>query len=49
MKETSVFVDESGCQNGHSKYYVLTFIFHDQSLSLDSTVKNINRVSYLEI
>lgn len=49
MKEISVFVDETGGQDGHSKYYVLTLIFHDQSLSLGSTMKNINRVSYLGI
>ena len=30
MKELSIFVDESGGQDGHSKYYVLTLVFHDQ-------------------
>ena len=35
MSEISIFVDESGGQDGHSKYYVLTLVFHDQSLSIE--------------
>lgn len=33
MKELtlSIFADESGGQNGTSKYYLLTLVFHDQS------------------
>lgn len=31
MSEISIFVDESGGQDGHSKYYALTLVFHDQS------------------
>ena len=34
MREISIFVDESGGQDGHSKYYVLTLVFHDQSFNL---------------
>ena len=34
MREISIFVDESGGQDGHSKYYVLTLGFHDQSFNL---------------
>ena len=31
MKELSIFADESGGQNGHSKYYALSLVFHDQA------------------
>ena len=31
MGELSIFADESGGQDGHSKYYVLTLVFHDQA------------------
>lgn len=31
MRELSVFVDESGEQGGHSRYYVLSLVFHDQA------------------
>lgn len=34
MREMSIFVDESGDQVGRSKYYVLTFVFHNQAYSL---------------
>ena len=30
MRELSVFVDESGDQNGQSKYYAVTLVLHDQ-------------------
>ena len=30
MGELSVFADESGDRCGHSKYYLLTLVFHDQ-------------------
>lgn len=35
MKELtlSIFADESGGQNGTSKYYLLTLVLHDQSLA----------------
>lgn len=39
MKELSIFVDESGGQGGHSKYYVLTLVFHDQDDDLTSQVE----------
>lgn len=26
----SIFADESGGRRGHSKYYLLTLVFHDQ-------------------
>lgn len=37
MKELSIFVDESGDWGEykvHSPYYIITFIFHDQSISI---------------
>lgn len=34
MKELSVFCDESGIQEGGSKYYLVTMVMHDQSNSL---------------
>lgn len=33
--EISIFVDESGGQGGHSKYYALTLVFHDQACGID--------------
>ena len=38
MNEISIFVDESGGQNGHSKYYALTLVFHDQSNNIAKTL-----------
>ena len=31
MRELSIFVDESGSQNGHSKYCLVTLLMHDQN------------------
>ena len=39
MNELSIFVDESGGQGGHSKYYVLMLVFHDQGDDLSSQVE----------
>lgn len=30
-KELSIFVDESGDRGGKARYYLLTFVFHDQA------------------
>ena len=30
MRKISIFADESGDQGGHSKYYTLTLVFHNQ-------------------
>lgn len=30
-QELSIFADESGGRRGHSRYYLLTLVFHDQS------------------
>ena len=45
MKELSIFVDESGdfgAYEFHSPYYIITLIFHDQSIDIS---KNINIVN----
>ena len=34
MKELSVFVDESGEFGSSSKYYLVTLLFHDQSIDI---------------
>lgn len=34
LRECSIFIDESGGQGGHSRYYILALIFHDQAESL---------------
>lgn len=39
MRELSVFVDESGGQSGHSKYYLLTLVFHDQGDDIAAQIK----------
>ena len=36
MGDLGVFVDESGGQGGHSKYYVLTLVLHDQSEGIEA-------------
>lgn len=36
--DLSIFVDESGDQEGRSKYYVLTLLFHDQAVDLAAYV-----------
>lgn len=45
MKELSVFIDESGdfgpYQN-HSPFYIVTLILHDQSKSINSSIKRLN-------
>lgn len=45
MKELSVFIDESG-DFGEVKerpsYYIVTMVFHDQSISIDNDIKKIN-------
>ena len=30
MSDLSIFVDESGSQEGRSKYYIVTYVLHDQ-------------------
>ena len=38
MDELSIFVDESGGQNGISKYVLMTLVFHDQSAPIASLI-----------
>lgn len=38
VREISVFVDESGGQDGRSRYYALTLVFHDQDRPIDEMV-----------
>lgn len=35
----SIFADESGGQNGTSKYYLLTLVLHDQSFQIGSLIE----------
>ena len=47
MKELSVFIDESGDfgeYDDQAPYYIITMVFHDQSLSItDAVQKNWTR------
>lgn len=36
MRELSIFIDESGDIGSGSKYYLLSLIFHDQSVDIDN-------------
>ena len=51
MKELSVFIDESGDfgeYSFHSPYYIITMIFHDQSVNIQNQVEHLNaELSYL--
>lgn len=38
MNELSIFVDESGGQNGISKYVLMTLVLHNQSDSIDEAI-----------
>ena len=39
----SIFADESGGQNGTSKYYLLTLVFHDQSKPIETLLSEYNQ------
>lgn len=43
MGDASIFVDESGGQGGHSKYYVLTLVFHDQADGIEEDLEKHRR------
>lgn len=43
MSDLSIFVDESGGQNGHSRYYVLTLVFHDQREDIEAVLEEHRR------
>ena len=45
MKELSVFVDESGVfgpYEYHSQFYIITLVFHDQSINITEDIKHLN-------
>ena len=39
LSELSIFVDESGGQGGHSKYYGITLVFHDPSCGIEERLE----------
>lgn len=46
MKELSIFIDESGDFGGyepHSPYYILTLVFHDQSVDISKNVARLRK------
>ena len=53
MKELSVFIDESGDfgeYSPHSPYYIITMVFHDQSSSIETEIKHLEKeLSYLNL
>ena len=42
MKELSIFIDESGDFGTQSSWYLLTFVFHDQSLDISSQLSRLS-------
>lgn len=45
MKELSIFIDESGDfgeYSSHSPYYIITMVFHNQQLSIDEDVRQLD-------
>lgn len=53
MKELSIFIDESGDfgeYDYHSPYYIISMVFHDQSVDISDSVRKLNQeLSYLEL
>ena len=53
MKELSVFIDESGDFGeyaSHSPYYIITMVFHDQSIPITEAVHRLDQeLSYLNL
>lgn len=44
MKELSIFIDESGDfgkYSPHSPYYIVSMVFHDQSVDIDNNLKSL--------
>ena len=41
--QISIFCDESGGENGHSKYCLITLVFHDQANSVDKLIADYER------
>lgn len=40
MNELSVFIDESGVQEGKTDYYLVTLVFHNQNDSISSSINS---------
>lgn len=40
MNELSVFVDESGVQEGNTPYYLVTLVLHDQNEEIGNNIRN---------
>ena len=53
MKELSVFIDESGDfgeYDDQAPYYIITMVFHDQSLPITDAVQKLDQeLSYLDL
>ena len=51
MKELSIFIDESGDfgdYSFHSPYYIITMVFHNQSININNQVEHLDtELSYL--
>ena len=46
MKELSIFIDESGDYGDfdiHSPYYIVTLVFHDQSVDISDSIANLDK------
>lgn len=53
MKELSVFIDESGDfgeYNDQSPYYIITIVFHDQSILIEEEIHKLDQeLSYMNL
>ena len=53
MKELSVFIDESGDfgeYNDQSPYYIITMVFHDQSILIEEEIHKLDQeLSYMNL
>ena len=53
MKELSIFIDESGdfgAYDYHSPYYIITMVFHDQTIDIREPVFKLNQeLAYLNL
>ena len=53
MKELSVFIDESGDfgeYDDQSPYYIITMVFHDQSIVIEDAINNLDQeLSYMNL
>ena len=43
VREIGIFADESGGQGGHSRYYVLTLVFHEQDKDISAELEKHRR------